>query len=392
MVSGSKKDSRIKKKGKEKLVFAKDPKQAALAIIVVAIFVLNGIYMLVKYIMEQNASSTPAAQQTDSSFPMILIVLLVLAAIGGIVFTLSKNPRKLLAWLTPGASPAEKKGNDNLSKIKPKGKMVFAKDPKQAVAAVVVLVIFFGNGIYMLTKYLMEQNAQNAAVQQAMNNSASQAPEGSQELDELNSLSQEQPADNTTLNNDANDIYSETMKQRGEQMPPNGPEASQSRTPVGTDSDIEIISRKNGQKRSGKMVSIVVTSSGRENPFMPVNESVSGSFSYLPPPPETLPTNTDATKVMNTTISGILYDKYSPSAIINIEGSDYLVKRGDVINHYKVLSIGKTQVIVQLGKNIYQAGVGELLTLANVNYNTVANLNKKFGGNEISINVRKKGY
>lgn len=183
------------------------------------------------------------------------------------------------------------------------------------------------------------------------------------------------------------------MNQRKGQAPSQEPGRYNNNGPNYNESDIEIITRRNNRSNKNKMVSVVVADSGRENPFMPVNEGVArGSFAYLPPPPETLPTNTDATKIMNTTISGILYDKYSPSAIINIEGSDYLVKRGDVINQYKILSIGKTQVVVRLGNNVYQAGVGELLTLANVNYNTIANLNKKFGGNDVSINVRKKGY
>lgn len=393
MVSGSKNDSRIKKKGKEKLVFAKDPKQAMTAIIVVAVFVINGIYMLIKYLMEQNASSAPASQQSGSSFPTVLIVILVAALVGGVIFALSKNP-KLLAGLTSGiAGSTSSKVSSSAPKGKDKGKMIFAKDPKQAMAAVIVLVIFLGNGIYMLTKYLMEQNAQNNTTQQAMNNPASQNTEG-QSLDELSSLDQEQGTNPESINNDANNIYSETMRQRGEQVPPQEQRGYQANAPVGAEGDVEIMTRRAPQRRgSTKMVSIVVTNTGRDNPFMPAGEGVShGSFSYLPPPPETLPTNTDATKVMNTTISGILYDKYSPSAILNIEGADYLVKKGDIINHYRVLSIGRNNVIVQLGNNIYQAGVGELLTLTNLNYNTIANLNKKFGGNEVSINVRKKGY
>lgn len=395
MVSGSKNDSRIKKKGKEKLVFAKDPKQAMTAIVVVAIFIINGIYMLVKYIMEQNASSAPASQQAGSSFPTAIIAVLAVVVIGGIGFALSKNPKLLASLGSKGAGSASDKGSGSLSKAKNKGKMVFAKDPKQAMAAVIVLVIFFGNGIYMLTKYLMEQNAQNRAAQEAMNRPASLSPEGEgQGLDELSALNQEQANNPEAINNDANNIYSETMRQRGEPIPPVGPGGYQTPAPGGAEGDVEIMTRRTPQKRgSTKMVSIVVTNSGRDNPFMPAGEGVShGSFSYLPPPPETLPTNTDATKVMNTTISGILYDKYSPSAILNIEGADYLVKKGDIINHYRVLSIGKNNVIVQLGNNIYQAGVGELLTLTNLNYNTIANLNKKFGGNEVSINVRKKGY
>lgn len=77
-----------------------------------------------------------------------------------------------------------------------------------------------------------------------------------------------------------------------------------------------------------------------------------------------------------------MYDRNNPSAILNIEGSDYLVRSGDVINGYKVLSIGKNSVTVQMGSNVYKAGVGQLVTSgqADVNYNKVANLNKKFGG------------
>ena len=76
----------------------------------------------------------------------------------------------------------------------------------------------------------------------------------------------------------------------------------------------------------------------------------------------------------------VLYDKFSPSAILNIEGSDYLVKQGDVVNNYKVLNIAKDSVTVKLGANVYRAGIGEILTEGSVNYNNVANLNNKFGG------------
>ena len=78
--------------------------------------------------------------------------------------------------------------------------------------------------------------------------------------------------------------------------------------------------------------------------------------------------------------SGILYDKFSPSAILNIEGNDYLVKKGDVVNKYKVLNITQNSVTVKLGSNTYNAGIGEILTEGSVNYNDVSNLSKKFGG------------
>ena len=58
--------------------------------------------------------------------------------------------------------------------------------------------------------------------------------------------------------------------------------------------------------------------------------------------------------LLHPVISGILYDKFSPSAILNIEGTDYLVKKGDVVNNYKVLNILEDSVTVKLGENVYK--------------------------------------
>ena len=97
-------------------------------------------------------------------------------------------------------------------------------------------------------------------------------------------------------------------------------------------------------------------------------------------PPDFVDTAKDNAKIMETVVSGILFDKYSPSAILKIEGNDYLVKKGDVVHGYKIISIAQNSVTVQQGKNTYKAGIGELLTDGSVNYNDVSNLNKKFGG------------
>ena len=97
-------------------------------------------------------------------------------------------------------------------------------------------------------------------------------------------------------------------------------------------------------------------------------------------PPEVVSVNSEAARVMDTTVSGILYDKYSPSAILNIEGNDYLVKKGDTVNNYKVISIMQDSVTVKLGANTYKAGIGEILTEGTVNVNDVSNLDNKFGG------------
>ncbi len=99
-------------------------------------------------------------------------------------------------------------------------------------------------------------------------------------------------------------------------------------------------------------------------------------------PPELQDESSDVAKVMDTVVSGILFDKYSPSAILNINGNDYLVKKGDTVNNYKILSIAQDCVTVQLGKNTFKAGIGEILSDGSVNYNTVSNLNRKFGGEQ----------
>ena len=131
----------------------------------------------------------------------------------------------------------------------------------------------------------------------------------------------------------------------------------------------------------------IPTGTVKANPFLPYRtitkdyDSVSDVPKFdLVAPPETVNENSDAARVMDTIVSGILYDKFSPSAILNIEGNDYLVKKGDVVNNYKVLDITQNSVSVKLGNNTYKAGIGEILTEGTVNYNDVSNLSKKFGG------------
>jgi predicted RNA-binding protein (virulence factor B family) len=55
-------------------------------------------------------------------------------------------------------------------------------------------------------------------------------------------------------------------------------------------------------------------------------------------------------------------------------------KKGDTVNGYKILNIVKDSVTVKLGANVYKAGIGEILTEGELNYNEVSNLNNKFGG------------
>ncbi|MBQ6516123.1 hypothetical protein IJI31_02975 [bacterium] len=136
-----------------------------------------------------------------------------------------------------------------------------------------------------------------------------------------------------------------------------------------------------GTLPSGR-VTIKVIDDVRPNPFLPYKDydfsNVRKSDIILPP--EELSEGSDAERVMDTSVSGILYDTYNPSAIINIEGIEYLVKRGDCVNNYHILDINNKYVVVKLGKNVYKAGVGEILTQGSIKNSNIPNLEHKFGG------------
>lgn len=136
-----------------------------------------------------------------------------------------------------------------------------------------------------------------------------------------------------------------------------------------------------------KMVTVSFENAGRANPFLPAGEVKNVSkkelFDFeLIEPPVTAEADSHASKIVTTKISGIMFDNENPSAILNIEGEDYLVRSGDVINGYKILAISPSTVTVQLGSNVYKAGVGETVgNYSEINFNTISNLSKKFGGN-----------
>lgn len=161
---------------------------------------------------------------------------------------------------------------------------------------------------------------------------------------------------------------------------------------IAKDDDVTIVSDQDALKNENSMVSMSVEDMGRSDPFLPEAERVvvkpkPESLGLLPPP-ESIVVDSTAVDAMATKVSGIMYDKINPSAILNISGSDYLVRSGDIINGYKVLSIGRDMVTVQYGSNVYKAGVGELFTGEGINFNTISNLESKFGGRKNSVNKK----
>ena len=425
MISGVKnKKNKAQKGKKKKMQLAKDPQQAALAVVVFSVFIIYSLYNVFAYWQSQQVVTEPTTQQSaqtaqdqskrppvpeqfktdksgDQSNPAsaqknqatpqnvappasgipIIPIILILIVVAGIIFAVTKV--------------LSKKDFNNSSTNKKSGKkkkMELAKDPQQAALAVVVFSVFI---IYSLYNVFAYWQSQQVVMQPNAEEAAKMAQNQQKSLESLQNNPQGNQGAPPNIPQDANDIYAQTLNIKGN-APGSSPVVAGNNAKSPHEDDVEIMSsaKTNSKLNNGKKILITVASSGRSNPFLPAGENFGSFSSSMPqytllPPPETLGTGSEASTVMGTTISGILYDKYSPSAIINIAGTDYLVKRGDVINGYNVLAINKDQVTVQLGKNVYKAGVGELLTLGATN---IPNLNKKFGGNEVLVNVKKKGY
>ena len=146
----------------------------------------------------------------------------------------------------------------------------------------------------------------------------------------------------------------------------------------------KIDEEKNKQFGFGaKRVTIPVAAGGRVDPFVPYAEKIAEvkapKFDLIAPPAEVPMEDPAVTEIVQTKISGIMYDSARPSAIVNIGGADHLVHKGDSVNGYQILDITKNSVTIKYNANIYQATVGEAVG-SNVELNPVSNLSSKFGG------------
>lgn len=196
---------------------------------------------------------------------------------------------------------------------------------------------------------------------------------------------------------------------------------SQSEVPVAsTTKDVEVSEEEDGIPT--KMVSYDVTTIGRSDPFMPYDEyqvfsqaradavaqanahnaevarikslqftavreadDISPYSFNLPVPPTSLAgEDAAAAKITRTKVVGIMYNDQSPSAIINVDEKDYLVRPGDKIigQEYMVDKINPTWITVTLGHNVYSAAIGEQFSKDEiVKYqNDIYDLKNRFGG------------
>lgn len=180
------------------------------------------------------------------------------------------------------------------------------------------------------------------------------------------------------------------------------------------------------EENFGKMVTYEIAYVGRGNPFMPYNEELEftnarnsaiaeanaknaeiiklkklkdvavrekddiSPYSFnLPVPPTSPGVGSTAAKITKTKVVGIMYNEKSPSAIINVDNKDYLVRPGDKIigQEYIVTKITQTWVSAAMGANVYSAAIGEPFSKDSIgvdeNQTDIYDLKNRFGGRKI---------
>lgn len=143
-----------------------------------------------------------------------------------------------------------------------------------------------------------------------------------------------------------------------------------------------------GGEDNSLMVSL--GTSGRTHPFLPhkrvkIRTGQSSEFASVPfeiiEPPSMLAYDPNISRLLETQITGILYDKESPSAIVVIDGVDEFVKVGDKIFGYTISEITPDKVVISYGKNTLTASIGQLFSQQELtNGRVVSNLERKFSG------------
>ena len=139
-------------------------------------------------------------------------------------------------------------------------------------------------------------------------------------------------------------------------------------------------------------VTVSIGDVGRKNPFAPVGGTKSKQSSgfkqagdgldfEIIEPPELEPEDEMITKLLETKVTGIMYDAKRPSAIVNIDGVDQLVRIGDILSGFEFISITRNKVVIRSDDNIYRASVGQPLNAEKItNPIEISNLETKFKG------------
>ncbi len=117
-------------------------------------------------------------------------------------------------------------------------------------------------------------------------------------------------------------------------------------------------------KKPEKKIQLSINKFGRDTPFVPYENQASSAkaqfISSLPLPPLYVP-DEDMTDLFSIKVKGILYDKYKPSALVDIKGSEYIIHEGEIVSGYFIKDIQPSKVVIKYKNNIYKAGIGEIV-------------------------------
>ncbi len=117
-------------------------------------------------------------------------------------------------------------------------------------------------------------------------------------------------------------------------------------------------------KKPEKKIQLSINKFGRDTPFVPYENQSSSSktqfISSLPLPPLYVP-DEGITDLFSIKVKGILYDKYKPSALVDIKGAEYIIHEGETISGYFIKDIQTNKVVIKYKNNIYKAGIGEIV-------------------------------
>ena len=287
-----------------------------------------------------------------------------------------------------------------------------------AVILFLIILILLCTGLFLLFKQLKARSAANeAAGQGAGVETSAGAPESSDAFFENNSSSSEgmdamsfndnntgSEAGSTVQNtgadkNDTPDIMFDdnlSAADLNSTLPKEDKEAAIERE---QDEILESFGEGSAAGRSNDSIMVAWNRAARQNPFRPPVFERSGGDNYeqvgdvqfeIIEPPTRLVPDENLTKLLQTQISGILYDEESPSAIVNIAGVDQFVKAGDEISGYKIRKITNSKVEISYKNNTYVASVGELFTRGRLEARpAVYNLTSKFAGRYKNENIEE---
>ena len=253
-----------------------------------------------------------------------------------------------------------------------------------AAIAVILLLLLLGGGfagMQLMKKHASNSNVSNVEETQDVN-TTTVVDENGEELSVINieneDASEPKTAENPVLPADEKDGGSENEIAKTDNSSLEIEEAPQ---PVKMDTGLDIDD-----------VKVSIGDVGRKNPFVPFDvdksalksedivQTSSIGFDVIEPP-SLAEVNPGISKLFSTKVSGILYDEIRPSAILNIDGFDQLVRIGDTLGGFSILNITKNKVVIKSGVNVYRASVGQPLNAEKVVTSAeISNLEHKFYG------------